>query len=110
MTLYSGNEFTPVYDNLMGSAMTCARLKTEAGCPWILDTGKGFYVQQIGSALHVMRPAKSGTHAETDCAFDVSRDGLSLATARVWYLAGETGRAMAARAVEKANEIFKESV
>ena len=85
-------------------------LPTEPGCPWIWVSEAGFSVQEIGGALHVMRPAKSGTHAETDSTYGLDRDGLSIAICRAVYLAlksrGMPHKPDTAQAVRTANEIF----
>ena len=47
----------------------------------------GHYVMRQNRALIVFRPAFSGTHAYSDCAFADTADGMSCAVARVNYLA-----------------------
>lgn len=47
----------------------------------------GFYVLAVNNAYVVFRPAPSFTHAFTDSGYERDKDGLSLAKARVDYLA-----------------------
>lgn len=63
----------------------------------------GFYVSERSSGDWVVfRPSGSGTHAVSDSAYPAGADGLSLAIARVLYLARGSGRGMAAEAMRLA--------
>jgi hypothetical protein len=53
----------------------------------MLYEAAGHYVIRQNGALIVFRPAFSGTHAFSDCAFADTADGLSCAKARCDYLA-----------------------
>jgi hypothetical protein len=60
----------------------------------------GFFVKAHESGdWIVFRPSKSGTHSESDCAFDAGPDGLGLAIARALYLSRGPGRGLAAEAM-----------
>jgi hypothetical protein len=66
------------------------------------DNGVYVKARESGDWI-VFRPARSGTHVESDCAFPAGVDGLGLAIARAMYLArGKGGRGMAAEAVNLA--------
>ena len=63
----------------------------------------GFYVSARRSGDWVVfRPSGSGTHVISDSAYPASADGLSVAIARVLYLARGPGRGMAAEAMRLA--------
>ncbi len=53
----------------------------------MIHENAGHYVMRQNRALIVFRPAPSGTHAYSDCAFADTADGLACAKARCDYLA-----------------------
>lgn len=63
----------------------------------------GFYVSERNSGDWVVfRPSGSGTHVISDSAYPAGEDGLSVAIARVLYLARGPGRGMASEAMRLA--------
>ena len=68
----------------------------------------GFYVSVRSSGDWVVfRPSDSGTHVVSDSAYPAGEDGLSLAIARVLYLARGPGRGMASEAMRVAQQRTK---
>lgn len=65
----------------------------------------GFYVSVRSSGDWVVfRPSGSGTHVISDSAYPAGVNGLSLAIARVLYLARGPGRGMASEAMRVAQQ------
>lgn len=66
---------------------------------WAYEESGRYVAARADGAWTVYRPAKSGTHAESDSTYPAGADGLGLAIARVMYLArGKGGRDMAQEA------------
>lgn len=65
----------------------------------------GFYVSARSSGDWVVfRPSGSGTHVTSDSAYPAGEDGLSVAIARVLYLARGPSRGMAGEAMRIARQ------
>ena len=66
---------------------------------WAYEESGCYVAARADGAWTVYRPAKSGTHAESDSTYPAGADGLGLAIARAMYLArGKGGRDMAQEA------------